>query len=322
MSRVFNSKDISIILTCYREGILLLRALDSLKNQTVQGFTIIIVNDASTDKETCRILDALGENDGYHIINHQMNMGLSAARNSGFRFMKTALAMPLDADDTLPENAIEKTVEAFNRHPDADMIFGDYAIVSTDGASDKCVACDGLANDKRELSLEALAKNWILMGQSPCKKALWSKINGYSLEFSNTVQDVDFWRRAALAGLKGYYAGALLYHWHRSDTGMNNQVREKDYLPLRIKSLPFYDRFNPEYGLEMRQYVYRYYSARLQSQPLLDFLKQEGNYFSAVQKAKAQLMRAPILYKVLRRLKTVLYTLFGFRQNSTRRPAE
>jgi glycosyltransferase involved in cell wall biosynthesis len=321
MGRVFKSNDISIILTCYREGKLLLRALDSLKNQTVQGFTIIIVNDASTDKETCRILDALGVNDEYHIINHQMNMGLSAARNSGFRFMRTALAMPLDADDTLPKDAIEKTLEAFNRHPDADMVFGDYLIVSSDGASVKGVSCDGLANDQRELSLEALAKNWILMGQSPCKKALWSKINGYSMEFSNTVQDVDFWRRAALTGLKGYYAGTVLYHWHRSDTGMNNQVREEDYLPLRIKSMPFYDRFNPEYGLEMRQYVYRYYSARLQSQPLLDFLKQEAAYFTAVQKAKAQLMRAPILYKALRRLKTALYTPFNS-QNSRRRPVE
>jgi len=318
----YSASDISVILTCYSEGRLILRALDSLRNQSVQGFQIIVVNDASNHEETNQITEQLKGQPNITIVRHEINKGLSGARNTGFQTMQNDIAMPLDADDTLPEDAIEKTLAAFNRHPDADMIFGDYLVVPNEGEASNLVSCANLSQGNRELNAAALAGNWILMGTSPCKKALWSKINGYSMEFSNTVQDVDFWRRAALAGLKGYYAGAVLYHWHRSDTGMNNQVREEDYLPLRIKSLPFYDRFNPEYGLEMRQYVYRYYSARLLSQPLLDFLKQEGNYFSAIQKVKAQLMRAPVLYKALRRLKTALYPRFGFRQNSTRRPAE
>jgi glycosyltransferase involved in cell wall biosynthesis len=320
--KTYTASDISVILTCYSEGKLILRALDSLRNQSVQGFQIILVNDASTHEETNQITEQLKGHPNISIVQHSINKGLSGARNSGFQTMQNDISMPLDADDTLPEDAIEKTLAAFNRHPDADMIFGDYLIFSNEGESSNVVSCANISQDNMELNAAALASNWILMGTSPCKKALWLKINGYSLEFSNTVQDVDFWRRAALAGLKGYYAVALLYHWHRSDTGMNNQVREEDYLPLRIKSLPFYDRFNPEYGLEMRQYIYRYYSARLLRQPLLDFLKQEAAYFSAVQKAKVQLMRAPVLYKALRRLKTALHTPFGFRQNSTRRPSE
>jgi glycosyltransferase involved in cell wall biosynthesis len=284
----------------------MLRALESLKQQTVQGFKIIIVNDASTHQETNEITEKLAGQEHLSVVRHSKNLGLSGARNSGFQQMCNSIAMPLDADDTLPPEAVKQTLEAFNRHPEAEMIFGDYLIVSNGVAAPKKVSCASLAPLNMELSIEALARNWILMGQSPCKKSLWEKIEGYSPEFTNTVQDVDFWRRAALAGLKGYYTNAVLYHWHRSDTGMNNQVKEEDYLPLRIKSLPFYDRFNPEFGLEIRQYIYRYYAARLMSTPLDLFVKRERAHFTFLQRLKVKIMMAPFFYKSCRTLKNKL----------------
>ena len=86
---------------------------------------------------------------------------------------------------------------------------------------------------------------------------------------------------------------------------MNHSVSEENYLPLRIKSLPFYDRFNPEYGIEMRRYIYRYYSSRLMYKELSEFVKKESIFFSMLQKAKVSLMRYKFPYKILRRIKNL-----------------
>lgn len=301
---MYQTKDITILITCYKEGRVLLRAVESLKNQTVQGFQIILVNDASPDKETNEITNQLEGTPGIKVVRHASNQGLSGARNSGFLAMENEIAMPLDADDTLPPNAVEEALKLFNQHPEADLVFGNYLKISEDGGPDEFVSCQALSDKTGKLNPFVLARNWTLLGSSPCKKSLWEKTGGYSAAFSNTVQDVDFWRRAILAGANGHYSNAVLYHWHRTSSGMNQQVKESDYLALRIQSLPFYDAYHPDYGKEMRQYIYRYYAARLMQKPLQDFLAQQSAHFSWIQKANVRLMGLGPFYTALRKIKS------------------
>ena len=299
----YTAQDISVIITCYKEGELLRHAFDSLHKQTLLGFRIVLVNDCSPDQHTNRICEELAQHPQVTYVRHEKNMGLSGARNTGFSAMTNEIAMPLDADDTLPNDAVEKTLETFNEHPSADMVFGDYALLNDAYEITERISCADLTEGNTLFDPYKLAVNYKLMGQSPCKKSLWHRINGYSPEFSNTVQDVDFWRRACLAGFEGRYIPSVIYHWRRLDTGMNNSVTEENYLPLRIKSLPFYDRFHPAYGKQMRDYIYRYFSARLMHRELAAFVKQEKKHFSFGQQLKAKGMRFPLLYKVGRKLK-------------------
>lgn len=299
----YTAQDISVIITCYKEGELLRHAFDSLNKQTLPGFRVVLVNDCSPDPLTNRICEELAQNSEVTYVRHEKNLGLSGARNTGFSAMTNEIGMPLDADDTLPNDAVEKTLAMFNAHPTADMVFGDYALLNEAYETTEVIFCAELTKENTFLDPYKLAVNYKLMGQSPCKKSLWQRINGYSPEFSNTVQDVDFWRRACLAGFEGRYIPSVIYHWRRLDTGMNNSVTEENYLPLRIKSLPFYDRFHPAYGKQMRAYIYRYFSARLMQRELAEFVKQEKSHFSFCQKLKVECMRFPLLYKVGRKLK-------------------
>jgi glycosyltransferase involved in cell wall biosynthesis len=311
MTQTYQANDISILITCYKEGDLLLRAVDSVLQQSVQGFEVLIINDCSPDPRTNEICQELS-NEGIKVIIRSENGGLSAARNTGFDIMTGKIAMPLDADDTLPLDAVSHTLEAMNETPDADMVFGDYILVQDDSEHSERIVCADLTSPEMLLDPHKLARNWKLIGTSPCTKRIWKKINGYSLDFSNSVQDVDFWRRAMLNGINGKYTPNVLYHWYRGDGGMNNSVTEEQYLPLRMASLPFYDRFHPEYGKEMRQYIYRYYSARLMYAELTTFISKEESFFSKIQVLKARIMRFKLLYKILRTLKNRFIT-FIFR---------
>jgi glycosyltransferase involved in cell wall biosynthesis len=300
------ASDLSVIITCYKEGELLHRAFESVHRQTVQGFQVILVNDCSPDALTDEICQEYSRLPHVSYIRHSSNQGLSGARNTGFEYMTGSIAMPLDADDTFPEDAVEKTLAAFNTFPAADMVFGDYALLNIGYEITEVISCADLADEKRVLNPYKLAANWKLMGQSPCKKTLWQKVNGYSPEFTNTVQDVDFWRRACLAGFEGRYIPSVIYHWRRLETGMNHSVSEENYLPLRIKSLPFYHRFNPEYGKEMRAYIFRYYSSRLMHKELAEFVRRESNHFTLREKLKTKFMQFPLWFKVARKIKNSL----------------
>jgi glycosyltransferase involved in cell wall biosynthesis len=304
---VYTATDITIIITCYKEGELLRRAVASVQAQTVQGFEVILVNDCSPDALTNQVCEELGTLQGIRYIRHERNTGLSGARNTGFAAMTNRIAMPLDADDELPPNAVADTLATFNSHLGVDMVFGGYDIINPDNGEGKAEMCDTLADASGRIDVNALAANWVLMGQSPCTKALWERISGYSDKFANTVQDVDFWRRAFLSGAVGAYTGSVIYRWYRAEGGMNASVREEDYLPLRIDSLPFYDRYNPAYAAKMRNYIYRYYASRLMASDLQDFLQlPHGDHFSAADRLKAKLMTVRPVYAAARRLRNLV----------------
>lgn len=296
--------DISVLVTCYCEGDLLLRAIESLKNQTIQGFEVVIVNDCSKDELTNKICNDFRIEEKYRVIFRTENGGLSAARNTAFENMNGVFAIPLDADDTLPEDCVENVLNILNNNSNIDMIFGDYSIINEKSECD-VVDCSVLANSVGKLDIYKLANNWILLGTSPCSKNIWHKINGYNLKFSNTNQDVDFWRRAFLSNCVGFYLKKCIYNWYKLDTGMNSNVNEENYLELRIDSLQFYDQYNFEYGLKMRDYIYRYYSSRLMYEELKDFVNRNSLYFNFIHKIKVSLMKYKSIYKIIRKTKNI-----------------
>src|SRR5690554_5285445 len=79
-------------------------AIESALSQTTPC-EIIVVNDGSTDK-SLEVAQRY-EKDGVKIIN-QVNKGLPSARNTVIMNMTGEFLMPLDADDILNDNCVEK----------------------------------------------------------------------------------------------------------------------------------------------------------------------------------------------------------------------
>lgn len=99
---------VSVIIPCYNHGQYLHQCLDSVKKQTYPNIEIIIVNDGSTDPETNRIIGAIDE-PGIQVINKK-NEGLAAARNTGIDAATGEIILPIDSDDYLGGQYVEKAV--------------------------------------------------------------------------------------------------------------------------------------------------------------------------------------------------------------------
>lgn len=258
--KVSGKYTISVVVTCYNEGQKIYSAIQSLRKQTYKHFEIILVNDSSPDPISNKICSLL-KNEGLNVLRTENNIGPSGARNLGIEEAKGDIIIPLDADDTLPGNAVELILNTFENNKDIGFVYGNYLRNNIESNTVSIIDCAGITNEQQEIDPQKLLQNWILLGMSPFKKALWSSLNGYSMEFSFTCQDVDFQMRSIMSNAKSKYIKSVIYEWNKSETGINSSN-------ANIKSLKkcYYNNFdfilnyatnNDAYSIAFKYYDYQ-----------------------------------------------------------------
>lgn len=100
---------VSVIMPVYNAEDTIGEAIDSVLAQTYKDREIIIIDDGSTDG-TPGIVDWY-QNKFYDVhVRHIANVGVAAARNHALGYASGELILPLDADDKLHPQYLEKTV--------------------------------------------------------------------------------------------------------------------------------------------------------------------------------------------------------------------
>ena len=105
--------NISVVIPSYNRKEFLKRSIDSVINQTIKPFEIIVVDDGSTDGTESIIK---GHYDFVKFIK-QKNKGVSAARNVGIKVSIGEWICFLDSDDEWKKDKLEKQIIAVNSNP-------------------------------------------------------------------------------------------------------------------------------------------------------------------------------------------------------------
>ena len=100
---------VSIVVPCYKQAHYLEQSLQSVLEQTYTNWECLIVNDGSPDN-TEQIANKWCKKDLRFKYIFQENGGLSSARNKGISNASGSFILPLDADDLIHKNYLEKTV--------------------------------------------------------------------------------------------------------------------------------------------------------------------------------------------------------------------
>lgn len=119
---------VSVIITCYNYGHFLKQAIDSVLKQSHENIEIIVVDDGSTDNTQTIIASYTNIRS---IITNRVDV--SAARNAGIKLAKGDYITFLDADDYLPEGAIELNLYYFSFFPKAVFVSGNHQKVDVNG---------------------------------------------------------------------------------------------------------------------------------------------------------------------------------------------
>lgn len=129
----------SIIVPVFNSELYIEECVNSVLGQTYEDFELILVDDGSTDKSGL-ICDWYAQNDNRVRTFHEINSGVSAARNKGLENVTGEWILFLDSDDVLHLNALKCLSENIANCPQVDVFqFG----FTNERFSDLCVHHDG-----------------------------------------------------------------------------------------------------------------------------------------------------------------------------------
>nr|WKN40043.1 glycosyltransferase [Tunicatimonas sp. TK19036] len=123
---------VTVYITNFNYGNFIQQAIDSVLQQTLQDFEIIIIDDGSTDHSK-EIIEEYRNHSQVSII-YQKNNGLNITNNIAMRAAKGKYLMRLDADDFLEPEAIAAMSAILENDDELGLVFPDYYYVDADGA--------------------------------------------------------------------------------------------------------------------------------------------------------------------------------------------
>lgn len=98
---------ISVILPIYNVEDYLEECINSILNQTMKEYEVILVNDRSTDKSEIIAKRYAEKHENIRLINHATNLKQGAARNTGLKVAKGKYVLFLDPDDIIDNRLFE-----------------------------------------------------------------------------------------------------------------------------------------------------------------------------------------------------------------------
>lgn len=214
---------LSIIIPCYNQGHFLEEALSNLVDLKPHDFEVIVVNDGSNDGKTPNLIDDLvAKYSNYFAIKamHQQNQGLAMARNNAIANAKGAYIAPLDADNKLVPDFIEKAIKILEEHKEYSIVHGNPIFFGD--------------NDlKRHFKVESfdlikmLRENYF-DACSVYRKEVWLKNNGYdALMPKMGHEDWEFWLHAYVNGFKFKYLNEPAFYYRIVSDSMLTQTVKK-----------------------------------------------------------------------------------------------
>lgn len=186
----------TVIIPLYNKENHIENTLKSVLNQSFTDYEILIIEDCSTDNSKQKAELIISEK--IKIIQHEVNKGLSASRNTGIQNASSDYLAFLDADDIWHEKYLEKIFELIQKFPTAHLFATNYTeVYSNDVAVSpssnlKNFNTDGIVQDFFESNLH---QNIYCFSSLCVKKEVFEKIGGFNTMI-NYGEDVDFNIRA------------------------------------------------------------------------------------------------------------------------------
>ena len=118
---------VSVIMPVYNGERYISQAIESILNQTLSGFELIVVNDGSTDSTR----EILSKYSSIRVIN-QENQGVAVASNNGIAVAKGKYIARLDADDIAFTDRLEKQINVLEMNPKIGILGSSAIIINSD----------------------------------------------------------------------------------------------------------------------------------------------------------------------------------------------
>ena len=211
-----NSKPlVSVIMPVFNRRQDLVVAIESILDQTVQDFELIIVDDGSTDGST-RVTEEYAKRDRRIILRpHPHNLGLVTALNNALKYARGKYIARMDQDDLSVPNRFQRQVEYMNAHSDVDICGAWMEIIGEPSGTGWRYPEDHDAIYARMFFTSAMAHPTVMMKSEALRAhSLWYDVRAPHAE------DYDLWSRALpIVRFANIPEFLLRYRLHATNTG-------------------------------------------------------------------------------------------------------
>jgi glycosyltransferase involved in cell wall biosynthesis len=235
---------VSVIIPCYNQGAYLDEAVNSVLHQTWRDFEIIVINDGSDDGETRRLLAAY-DRPRTRVI-HTENMGLAGARNTGIAAATGEYILPLDADDRIGTEYLEKAVAVLDRRPEIGIVYC---------RAEKFGAQRG-SWDSPEFSLRGMLLGNLIFCSALFRREDWQRTGGYDPGMAVGWEDWDFWLSLLELNREVYRIPEVLFFYRVKEVSMARSMDASKKTDMHLRVM----RRHPAFFIEsVRPLLFLYY---------------------------------------------------------------
>lgn len=223
------SPKVSVVIPVYNVEGYIYRCLASVYAQTYSNIEVIIVDDCGNDCSVAEVETFISSHPSmrYRLIHHEVNKGLSVARNTGLTVSTGDYVYFLDSDDDITPECIESLVNPLAEYR-YDIVIGDYNLVG-DGVRSPLNLPQGPIYTNKEILKSYADGGWYVMP--------WNKLCNRQFLFENKLlfkeglihEDVLWSYITACKAQSLYVVKKPLYNYYvRSSSIMTSMSIEKD----------------------------------------------------------------------------------------------
>jgi glycosyltransferase involved in cell wall biosynthesis len=204
-----NTCEISVVMPCFNHGKFLPEAVASVTKAGRKDMELVVVDDGSTDEQTREAVGKL-EQDGHKVI-RQENKGLAAARNAGIAASCGEYILPLDADDRLRHEWIDRAIQILKANPQVGVVYGNA----------KCFGAREELWRTGAFDVDRLLHRNFIHATALYRRAVWEQNGGYDgMMPVQGWEDWDFWLGAFERGWQFAYLPEVFFEYRQSEGSM------------------------------------------------------------------------------------------------------
>jgi glycosyltransferase involved in cell wall biosynthesis len=177
-----NNVVISVIVPAYNAAATIIQTLKSIATQTFTHWECIIVDDGSQD-DTVNVAKAFIKDDPRFQLHSIKNSGVCVARNTAVAYSTGKYLFPLDADDYIHSDCLDKCYNVFEHKPETRLVYTEGELFG---------AKTGLWN-LPVYSYKAMLRYNMVGNSSLFLREDFDRVGGYRLNMINGLEDWDFW---------------------------------------------------------------------------------------------------------------------------------
>lgn len=228
---------VTIIIPMFNEEENIKKCIKSLKNQLNQNFSVIFIDDGSTDNTILILQDELKDdtNFKYQII-RQKNQGAAAARKSGINYSITDYIMFYDCDDMLSTNMVQEFYKTYRENQDVDIVIPKLSNQNQDGSwkDFKFYSTDKLLNPL-DCIKNSLGK-WEIHGCFSIKKNIilksYNDYKKYNPENENFINNDEVITRLNFLNSRKIVRSNGIYYYCYNPNSTTKKINQMSYLRI------------------------------------------------------------------------------------------